>query len=140
MTNDRPILIGLGCSTSADADEILALVQACLVEANCQADQIVALASHTRKTGSRALADAAHHFGVPLFFLDDEAVAPNIASTCEAVAAAAGPLLLCKRKSRFATCAIAECAPGFIVERLVQPGSANATIAASMSATSVAGP
>lgn len=140
MTIDRPILIGLGCSTSADADEILALVQVCLIEANCQADQIVALASHTRKTASRALADTAHHLGVPLFFLSDEAVAPNIASTCEAVAAAAGPLLLPKRKSHFATCAIAECAPGLVLERLVQPGSANAAMAASISATSVAGP
>ncbi|HEY0034036.1 MAG TPA: cobalamin biosynthesis protein [Devosia sp.] len=140
MTNDRPILIGLGCSTSADADEVLALVQACLVEANCQADQIVALASHTRKAGSRALADAADYFGLPLLFLDDEMVSPNIASTCESVAAAAGPLLLAKRKSRFATCAIAQCTPSFTQERLVQPGSANAAIAASMSATSVAGP
>ncbi len=140
MTDDRPILIGLGCSTSADSLEILALVQACLAEADCHADQIIALASHARKTGSRALADTAHHFGVPLLFLGDYAVAPGIASTCEAVAAAAGSLLLGKRKSRFATCAIAQCAPGFGLDRLVQAGSANAPMAASISATSVAGP
>lgn len=139
MTNDRPILIGLGCSTSADSHEILALVRACLAEADCHFDQVMALASHRRKAGSQALADAAYHLGVPLFFLDDDEVAPGIASTCEAVAAAAGPLLLGKRKSRFATCAIAECAPGFALDRMVHAGNDNAFIAASMSVTSMAG-
>ena len=137
---DRPILIGLGCSTKASADEIITLVQACLGESGDDADQIIALASHRRKSGSRALAQTATHFGVPLFILGDDAVAPGISSTCEALAAVAGPLRLGKRKSGFATAAIAECAPGFTLDRLAYLASPSAAIAPSMLDTSVAGP
>lgn len=135
---DGPILIGLGCATAAGTDEIVGLIKACLTEANCRPDQIVALASHARKAGSRSLIDTAARFGVPLFFLGDDALAPGIPGTCEAVAAAAGPLRLPKRKSRFATCAIAECTRGLSLQSWPQPPSA--AIAASKLATSVAGP
>ena len=137
--NDCPILIGLGCSSAATADEIIALVEACLHEANCRPDQIIAFASHERKLGSRALMDTAGHFGVPLFFLGDDSVTPGISSTCEAAAAVAGPLRLSKRKSSFSTCAIADCASGFSLDRLQLP-NASAARAASMLATSWAGP
>ena len=140
MTDNDPILIGLGCSTAASATEIAGLVEACLREANCQAGQIVAFATHSRKRGSEALIGTAIRFGVPLFFLDDDALAPGIESTCEAVAAAAGPLQLGKRKSRYATCAIARCDTEFSVASLAQPVRPSAAIAASRSATSVAGP
>jgi cobalt-precorrin 5A hydrolase/precorrin-3B C17-methyltransferase len=139
MTNDRRVLIGLGCSTAATGQEIIALVEACLLETRAGADQIVALASHARKTGSRALAQAALYFGAPLFFLADEALDPAISSTCEAVASLAGPLRLPKRKSRFATCAIAACAPAFTLDRLAQSSASAATVS-SMLATSVALP
>ena len=141
MTNDNDsILIGLGCSTAASTSEIVGLVEACLREANCQAGQIVAFATHSRKRGSESLVDTAIRFGVPLFFLDDDALAPGIDSTCEAVVAAAGPLQLGKRKSRYATCAIARCDTEFSVASLAQPVRPSAAIAASRSATSVAGP
>jgi cobalt-precorrin 5A hydrolase/precorrin-3B C17-methyltransferase len=139
-TIDKRILIGLGCSTSASADEIIALVQHCLEEAGSRPDQIVALASHARKASSTALKQTADFFGVPIFFLGDHALAPGITSTCEAVAAVAGPLRLGKRKSRFATSAIADCAPGFSLESLVQLSSISASNASSTLATSVAGP
>ena len=138
-TNDRPFLIGLGCSSAAHADEIIALVSACLGEAELRADQIVALASHARKTGSLALEQTASHFGVPLFFLGDDALSPDISSTCEAVAAVAGPLCLPKRKSRFATCAIALCPPGWTLDRLAQSPWASAASASSTLLTSLAG-
>ncbi|WP_108395581.1 cobalamin biosynthesis protein [Devosia submarina] len=141
MTTDHgQILIGLGCSSKATADEIIALVQSCLAEAGSRADAVMAVVSHSRKTGNLALAQTAEHFGVSLFFLDDHVLAPEIASTCEAVAAVAGPLRLPKRKARFSTCAIAECHPGFSLDRLAQLASPSATIAASTLVTSWAGP
>lgn len=137
MSNfDRPILIGLGCASAAGAAEIIALVEACLLESRCDSSQITAFATHSRKLGSRALMQTATYFGVPLYFLDDEELAPGIAGTCEAVAATAGPLRLSKRKSRYATCAIAECAADFMAQQL----NPNAAMAASTVPTSVAGP
>jgi cobalt-precorrin 5A hydrolase/precorrin-3B C17-methyltransferase len=135
-----PIFLGLGCSTAASADEIVRLIKTCLAEADCHPGQITAVASHKRKTGSQPLLSAADHFSVPIFFLDDAALPPGIVGTCEAVAAAAGPLLLPKRKSRFATCAIARCTPDFTIERFRQPANPRAAIAPSTLATSVAGP
>lgn len=137
--NDRPLLIGLGCSTKATAGEIIGLVQSSLGEAGRDVSAIMAFASHSRKTGDLALAQTARHFGVPLFFLDDHVLAPEIASTCEAVAAVAGPLRLPKRKARFSTCAIAECRPGFSLDRLAQLASPSATSAAATLATSWVG-
>lgn len=135
MTNDEcPILVGLGCASAASAAEIIALVDACLIEARCDADQIAAFASHSRKRGSLALIQAASHFSVPLFFLDDEDLAPGLPGTCEAVAASAGPLHLAKRKSRYATCAIAFCAVDYIA-----PSPTIAAMASSTLPTSVAG-
>lgn len=135
-----PIIVGLGCSSSAEAGEIIALISACLAEARRDARDIAAFATHTRKRGSLALLQAAAHFGATLRLLDDDELAPGIAGTCEAVAAAAGPLLLGKRKSSFATCAIAACAPGFELPAFGQPSSSSATMASSTLATSLAGP
>src|SRR5690606_2081293 len=106
-----PIIIGLGCSSSASTNEVLALIAACLAEARLDATQILAFATHSRKRDSLALAEAAARYDLPLRFLDDDDLAHGVPGTCEAVAAAAGPLLLAKRKSRLATCAIAQAAP-----------------------------
>jgi cobalt-precorrin 5A hydrolase/precorrin-3B C17-methyltransferase len=134
------LIIGLGCSTSASADEIVALIAACLAEVGRNPGSIAALATHMRKRGSAALARAAEHYDVPLRFLDDDDLAAGISGTCEAVAAAAGPLLLGKRKSRYATCAIAACGPDFVLAAFGQPERPSAAMASSMSATSLAGP
>lgn len=134
MTNDEcPVLIGLGCASAASTEEIIALVEACLIESGCDANQITAFASHSRKRGSVALIEAAAHFGLPLYFLDDDDLAPGIPGTSEAVAASAGPLCLSKRKSRYATCAIAFCA----LESVAQPARIAVKAAATL-ATSVA--
>lgn len=135
-----PLIIGLGCSSAASAGEIVTLISSCLAEIAADSRSISALATHIRKRGSMALAQAAAHYGVPLHFLADDDLAPGISGICEAVAAGAGPLLLGKRKSRYATCAIAACRPGFILAAFGQPERSSAAIAASMSATSLAGP
>ena len=140
IPRQSPLVVGLGCSTAASADEIIALVAACLAEIHCSAQDVAALATHMRKRGSRALAEAAEHFDLPLRVLADGELAPGIAGTCEAVAAAAGPLLLGKRKSRFATCAIAACRPGFTVAGFGQSANSSAAMASSTLATSLAGP
>nr|WP_295883389.1 cobalamin biosynthesis protein [uncultured Devosia sp.] len=138
---DRPpLIIGLGCATAASAEEIIALIAACLAEIHRDPQDIAALATHMRKRGSNALAEAAAHYDQPLYFLDDDDLAPAIPGTCEAVASAAGPLLLGKRKSRYATCAIAACRPGFNLATFGQPDSPSAAIASSTLATSLAGP
>ena len=143
MTTDfagRPVVVGVGCASAATPDEIIALIDACLREAGIRPSQIAALATHIRKFGSLALVEAAGHFGVPLRFLDDDELAHGVPGTAEAVAAAAGPLRLGKRKSAYATCAIALGAPGFSPARFGQPSSPSAAMASSSVATSVAGP
>lgn len=137
-TIPEPIVIGLGCSSSADAPEIIALVRACLAEARLDPTHIAAFATHVRKRDSLALAEAAAHFDAPLRFLDDDDLASE--GTAEPAAAAAGVLLLGKRKSAFATCAIALAAPGFTPSGFGQPASPSAAIASSTLATSLAGP
>ena len=136
----REIVIGLGCSSAAEAGEIIALIRSSLALAGLDATQVRAFGSHSRKLDSLALMQAAAHFDVPLRFLDDDELAPGIPGTCEAVASAAGPLVLAKRKSRYATCAIAEAAPGFTLFGFGQPASPNAAMASSTLSTSLAGP
>ncbi|MBE0578119.1 cobalamin biosynthesis protein [Devosia sp.] len=135
-----PLIIGLGCSSAASATEVVALIAACLAEIDRDSASISAFATHVRKRGSMALAQAAGHYEVPLRFLADDELAQGISGTCEAVAAAAGPLLLGKRKSRYATCAIAACRAGFVLSAFGQPESPSAAMAASTLATSLAGP
>lgn len=140
IPDDIPVIVGLGCSTAASASEIVGLIEACLVEAGLQASQVEAFASHMRKQGSQALRHAAAHFDLPLFFLEDDELAPGVPGTCEAVAAAGGPLLLGKRRSRYATCAIALAAPDFDLTSFGHPSSSSAAMASSTLATSWAGP
>lgn len=143
MTTNRDrslVIVGLGCSTAASAAEIIALADACLAEAGLPASVIAALATHSRRRDSLALVQAAAHYDVPLRFLDDDELAPAIPGTCEAVAAAAGPLLLGKRKSRFATCAIALAVPGFVLAAFGQPARLSAAMASSTLTASLAGP
>lgn len=140
ISRDISVVVGLGCSTSASASEIVGLIEACLVEAGLKACQIEAFATHIRKHDSLALRQAAAHFDLPLLFLEDAELASGVPGTCEAVAAAAGPLLLGKRKSHYATCAIALAAPGFDLASFGQPANPSAAMASSTLATSLAGP
>lgn len=134
----RRIVAGIGFATAATADEIIGLIEACLAEAGSAASQLVAIGTHARKLGWATPIVVASHFGVPLRLLDDVDLASD--SVAEAVAAAAGPLRLGKRKSRYATCAIAACRPGFSLATFGQPPSPRAAIASSIVVTSSAGP
>jgi len=132
------IVAGIGFATVADADEIIGLIKSCLVEAGASPDDLVAIGTHARKLGTAVPLLVAAHFGVPLRLLDDRDLAME--GLAEGVAAAAGPLLLRKRLSSYATCALALCGPTFRVERFGQPPIAKAAIASSTLATSWAGP
>lgn len=131
------VVAGIGCSSAASANEIIGLLDAVLAEARMEASHLAGIVSHVRKRGSAALLDVAEHYGVPLRLLGDAELSPDHAGVCEAAAAAAGPLLVGKRKSSHATCALAICGPGFLP---AQPGSARAAMASSTVPTSWAGP
>ena len=132
------IVAGIGFASAASAEEVIALVEASLAEAGLAAADLLAIATHHRKLGTAIPLSVAAHFGVPLRLLDDgDLPLPGLA---EGAAAAAGPLRLGKRKSRYATCALADCRPGLAVEALGQPPISSASIASSRLATSWAGP
>ncbi|UJW85209.1 cobalamin biosynthesis protein [Devosia sp. SL43] len=132
------IVAGIGFATAASADELIGLIERCLEEAGLAPEALAAIGTHARKRGWAVPIVVAGHFGVPLRLLDDAELAGE--SVAEAVAAAAGPLRLGKRKSRYATCALADCRPGFNVASFGQPPSPRAEMASSIVATSSAGP
>lgn len=134
------IVAGIGFASAATADEIIDLIGACLVESGLAANQLAAVGTHARKHASPVPTLVALHFGVPLRLFDDEDLPTGVPGVAEAVAAAAGPLRLRKHKSRYATCAIALCRPGFSLAGFGQPSSARAAMASSTVATSSAGP
>jgi cobalamin biosynthesis protein CbiG len=134
------IVAGIGFASAATAAEVIGLIDACLAEAGLAADQLAAIGTHVRKRTSPVPAQVAQHFGVPLRLFADEDLSPDVPGIAEGVAAAAGPLDLNKRKSRYATCAIAVCRPGFGLSGFGQPSSPRAAMASSTVATSSAGP
>lgn len=136
----QSIVAGIGCASVATAEEIIDLLDACLAGAGLRPEQLLAIGTHERKRGSAALTAVAAHYGVPLRLLEAAGLDARHAGVCEAVAAAAGPLLLGKRKSAYATCAIALCRPGFTVDGFGQPGRSSAAMASSIVPTSWAGP
>lgn len=138
-TTPDPLVIGLGCSSAATSAEVIALIHACLAEAGFASSQVTAIATHIRKRDSLALAQAAAAFDLDLRYLADDELA-DCPGTCEAVAAAAGPLLLGKRKSRYATCAVALAAPDFVPAAFGQPANPSAAMASLTLDTSLAGP
>jgi cobalamin biosynthesis protein CbiG len=146
---DARLVAGVGCGSAADADEIVALLEQCLAELGASPAALVGLASHVRKADHPGLVGAARHFGIPLRVLDDGELSGDIASPstrvmaaigrpsiAEAVAGAVGPLLLAKRKSPHATCAIALCNDDFNL----QAHASRASMAPSTLSTSSAGP
>lgn len=134
----RQVVAGIGFATAATDDEIVGLIDKCLSEAGCSAQQLVAIGTHLRKLGNAVPLRVAAHFGVPLRLLDDHDLTSD--SVSEAVATAAGPLRVAKRQSRYATCAIAECGAGFTLAVFGQSPSPRASMASSTLATSLAGP
>ncbi|QDZ09374.1 cobalamin biosynthesis protein [Devosia ginsengisoli] len=132
------IVAGIGFASAATAQELIDLIAASLAEAGLDATHLAAIATHKRKLGTAIPLHVAAHFGVPLRLLDDGDL--TMLGLAEGAAAAAGPLRLTKRKSRYATCALADCAPGFSVASFGQPPISSAAMASSRLATSLAGP
>lgn len=149
------LVAGIGCSSAADVAEIVALVEQCLVELGAAPASLIGLVSHSRKAHHPGLLAAAQHFDIPLRLLDDAElradmptpsprvlVAIGQPSIAEAAAAAVGPLLLAKRRSSHATCALALCDGRLDLQAQAQAQASipRASIAASTLSTSCAGP
>ena len=134
------VVAGIGFASASSAGEVIALLQACLEEAGLQPDQLIAIGTHSRKQTSPLLLPIELHFGVPLRLFDEDDLRDAGPGVAEAVAGLAGPLHLAKRKSAFATCALARCAPGFSLVGFGHPSSSSAMMAASTLLASRAGP
>jgi len=122
----RVLVAGVGCERGTDAAEVIGLVEASLAEAGLSPLSLAAVATVEIKADEPALHAAAAHFGVPLRLfsvaeLDAErrrlatpsaVVEAEIGtpSVAEAAALKAGGLLVLKRKSTRATCAIGRAA------------------------------
>jgi cobalt-precorrin 5A hydrolase/precorrin-3B C17-methyltransferase len=118
----KTVVAGVGCSRGAPAAEVIGLIAATLAEAGLSPLALAALGSVELKADEAALHAAAAHFGVPLRLFSAAELAaerdrlPNpspaveaeigVAGVAEAVALKAGELLVPKRKSAHATCAI----------------------------------
>jgi cobalt-precorrin 5A hydrolase/precorrin-3B C17-methyltransferase len=127
MTLLRAIAIGIGCERNADEGEVWALVETVLAEARVAPESVVCVASIASKSEEPALHATAHRLGVPLRFFDAarlEQETPRLKNPsdlvfretgCHGVAEGAalasvgaeGELILPKRRSAHATCALA---------------------------------
>jgi cobalamin biosynthesis protein CbiG len=118
------LVVGAGCSRGCPADELLALIGAVLDEAGARPDAVRALATVDRRADEPGMVAAARHHGWPLVThaapaLRDVAVptpsavvathvgTPSVAEAA-ALLSAGGALLVPKRRSARATCALAE--------------------------------
>lgn len=127
----RRLVAGIGCTSNATGDEVLALVRSALAQAR---GRPIALGTIARRDGHAALIAVATALGLPLRIID--LPGPEVA---EPVAASAGAIVLEKRKSAHATCALASVPAGFDPDSWGQPSS-SAAIASGTVATSTAGP
>lgn len=116
------VVAGVGCSRGAPADEVIGLIEASLTEAGVSPLSLAALATVDIKADEPALHAAAAHFGAPLRLFsvaDLDAERPRLVTpsavveaeigtpaVAESAALKAGALLLPKRKSANATCAL----------------------------------
>lgn len=123
----RTVAIGLGCERNADEAEIWTLVETALAEAKVAAADVACIASIASKSEEAALHTIARRFSVPLRFFEAarlEQETPRLKTPSELVfretgchgvaegaalafVGAAGDLILPKRRSAHATCALA---------------------------------
>ena len=119
------LVVGAGCSRGCPVEELLALIGAVLDEAGARPDAVRALATVDRRADEPGMVAAARHHGWPLVTHAPPAlsavevptpsavVASHVgtASVAEAAAllsAGGDTLLVTKRRSAHATCALAE--------------------------------
>ena len=119
------IAVGVGASRGCPPHELAALVDAALIVAGVAAAEVRWLASADLKAGEPAVLALAREHGWPLRTFATHALAavavptpsttvrrhvgtPSVAEAAALLAATPGRLLLTKRRSAHATCAIAE--------------------------------
>jgi cobalamin biosynthesis protein CbiG len=123
------IVVGVGCSRGCDAAELLGLVDAALREARVGAGEpVAALATVDRKAREPGLVEAARRRGWPVRTHPAAALAavvvptpsavverhvgtPSVAEAAALLSSGAGRLLLPKRRTAHATCALARTRP-----------------------------
>lgn len=166
LYHPRTLVAGIGAERGVAAAEMIALIDETLASANLAPEALAALATLDIKSDEAAFHAAARHFGVPLRIftaaelsqeryrlrnpseiVEAETGTPGVA---EAAALKAGTLLVEKRKSKRATCAIGRAqapldplrfghAPGMLHLVGVGPGdrpSRTASAVAALDATS----
>ncbi|QKV17403.1 precorrin-3B C(17)-methyltransferase [Oricola thermophila] len=142
----RRLAVGIGCERGCDPEEAVALARKALADAGLAEDAVGVVCSLDLKADEAAVHDVAERLGVPARFFDAatlEAETPRLKNPsdtvfaevgCHGVAegaalAAAGPdgeLIVAKRKSSRATCAIARAPQPFTAAKL--PGRARGTL------------
>lgn len=134
---DRRLVAGIGCTSRAGADQIVALVRECLGALGKDQSALACVATTLRRHDHPGLCEAARRLGVALRCLDQGALAAQqgrlvvpsasvaghtgLAGIAEAAALAAGELVLTKRIGDGVTCALAQVGPGFSVNRFGMP-------------------
>ncbi|WP_352230852.1 cobalamin biosynthesis protein [Metapseudomonas resinovorans] len=125
------LVAGLGCRRGCPPDELQVLLMQCLAEANVSLDQLIALATREAKVAEPGLVGLAERLGLPLYGLPVDVLASfedrlsqpseqvreavGSAGVAEAAALAQAEalfgtratLLIDKRRSASATCALA---------------------------------
>ncbi|MHC3468461.1 precorrin-3B C(17)-methyltransferase [Streptomyces sp. 7R007] len=115
------LVVGVGASRGAPAEEVLGLVEGALREAGLSARSVAELATVDAKAGEPGILEAAERLGVPVVtYSADELAAVEVPNPSDAPLAAVGTpsvaeaaaligggeLLVPKRKSAMATCAV----------------------------------
>jgi cobalt-precorrin 5A hydrolase/precorrin-3B C17-methyltransferase len=122
------IVVGVGCSLGCAAEELLALVDETLAEAAVDLCDVVTLATVDRRAEEPGVVEAARRRGWPLATHPAAALravavptpsatveahvgTPSVAEAAALLSAGAAALLVPKRRSAHATCAIARRPP-----------------------------
>lgn len=116
------LVAGIGCRRGATAAELIGLIETALAEAGRPSSDLTLLATLEARARETAVVAAARHFRVPVRTLSAEdlrrfaarvptssatvARHTGLESVAEAAVLACGELLLAKRKSANATCAL----------------------------------
>lgn len=120
-------VVGVGCARNAEPEELWGLVEATLAEAGIAPGAVACVATIDLKTDEPAMNEVARRLGVPLRLFTAEALekeAPKLANPSEVVfaevgchgvsegaaLACGGALVVEKRKTANATCAVGRCA------------------------------
>lgn len=135
MTLD-PVVAGLGWRSSTDPAEIIALMLACLAEADRKPADLRSVVTIDRKASDPVLAAVADHFSAAVNLVSAAELAElgiagsprvtaaiGVGSVAEAGASRFGALILPRRQSARATCALAQASAESAAATLVTSGA-----------------